>query len=131
MSLKSIGCTNQDSFFDLKPLPGALSGVRALMRLGFDVHILTQPVAESAHSYSEKAQWVAVHFPELVNKVHMTQNKGLFVGHYLIDDNTKKWKEKFEANGGKFVHFEYHTRPQDRSKIWSEIVEFFKEEAKK
>jgi 5'(3')-deoxyribonucleotidase len=109
-------------FFKLKPLPGALAGVRALMRLGYDIHILTQPVAESAHSYSEKVQWISLHFPDLVSKVHMTQNKGLFVGDYLIDDNERKWKEKFEANGGKFIHFVHSNRH-----MWDYIVQQFKD----
>lgn len=115
-------------FYNLKPMEGSLSGVRALIRLGYDVHILTQPVAESAHSYSEKAAWIARHFPELVGKVHMTQNKGLFIGHYLVDDNEKKWKEKFEANGGKFVHFDCHS---DHRTVWENIVKFFEREISK
>jgi 5'(3')-deoxyribonucleotidase len=108
-------------FFGLKLIPGALSGVRALIRLGYDVHILTQPVAESAHSYSEKAQWIAIHFPELVSKIHMTQDKGRFLGDFLIDDNAAKWKEKFEKNGGKFIWFNHRDPDQ-----WSKIVNYFK-----
>lgn len=112
-------------FYNLKVIPGALSGVRGLIRLGYDVHILTQPVAESAHSYSEKVQWIGLHFPDLISKVHMTQNKGLFVGDYLVDDNEEKWKEKFEKNGGKFVRFDYRN-----PNMWSDIVKFFEEESK-
>lgn len=113
-------------FLDLDPVEGALSGVRTLIRMGYDVHILTQPLAESAHSYSEKAKWVGLHFPELVAKVHMTQDKGLFVGDYLIDDNANKWRQKFEANGGKFVHYGSPEFPN-----WEQVVKFFHEEFKK
>jgi 5'(3')-deoxyribonucleotidase len=115
-------------FLSLKPIEGALTGVRALIRLGYDVHILTQPLAESAHSYQEKVQWIGLHFPELIKKIHMTQDKGLFVGGYLIDDNDVKWKAKFEANGGKFIHFKYSKYHRS---IWCDIVEFFKAEAAK
>lgn len=111
-------------FFNLKPIKGSLSGVRALIRLGYDVHILTQPLAESAHSYSEKVQWVGLHFPDLVNKIHMTQDKGLFIGDYLIDDNAEKWKAKFEANGGTFIHIfgaEFFS--------WEYIVEYFQKKS--
>lgn len=109
-------------FLSLRPVEGAVSGVRALMRLGYDVHILTQPLAESSHSYMEKVQWIGLHFPELINKVHMTQNKGLFRGDYLIDDNAKKWKEKFEANGGKFI--EFNIKDPNHKAVWAEIVEY-------
>lgn len=110
-------------FLSLKPIEGALVAVRAIMRLGYDVQILSQPVAESAHSYSEKALWIGLHFPDLISKINLTQDKGNFVGGYLIDDNEKKWKEKFEANGGKFIHFDYHTG--NHSEKWSKIVDFF------
>lgn len=108
-------------FLNLKPVEGALHSVRALIRLGHDVHILTQPLAESAHSYSEKVQWVGKWFPELINKLHMSQNKGFFKGDYLIDDNEEKWKIPFEKNGGKFIHFD-HENP---GKSWKTIVEYF------
>lgn len=114
-------------FLSLKPIQGAFSAVRALIRMGYDVHILTQPVAESAHSYLEKVQWVGKYFPELINKIHMTQDKGLFLGGYLIDDNKNKWKDKFEANGGEFIHFEYFE--YRHKEMWECIIEFFKERA--
>lgn len=121
-------------FLSLKPVDGSLVAVRQLIALGYDVQILSQPVADSAHSYSEKVQWVALHFPELLHKVNLTQDKGLFKGDYLIDDNYFKWKEKFEANGGKFVHFMYnpgtHTQRSNRE-CWESIVEFFIEEVKR
>lgn len=109
-------------FLSLKPIDGALISVRAIMRLGFDVQILSQPVAESAHSYSEKIKWIGLHFPDLINKVNLSQDKGNFVGGYLIDDNEAKWKNKFEANGGKFISFNYKGNALEE---WSKIVDFF------
>lgn len=118
-------------FYGLKPVEGALSGVRAIMRLGYEVHILSRPVAESAHSYTEKAQWIGLYFPELINNVHFTQNKGLFKGDYLIDDDADKWEDVF---GGKFIHFEYNdsvrtdwSRPTNHF-VWESIIDFFKKE---
>lgn len=107
-------------FLNLKPIPGALSGVRALIRKGYDVQICSQPVAESAHSYSEKVQWIALWFPELITKVNFTQDKGIIKGDYLIDDNQPKWQAKFEALNGEytFVHFD-HKNPE---KNWESIV---------
>ena len=120
-------------FLDLRPVDGALVAVRALIRLGFDVQILSQPVAESAHSYIEKVQWIGLYFPELISKINLTQDKGLFKGHYLVDDNLPKWQAKFEANGGKFIHFPYthkHDRTAyDNRRRWEMIVNYFKEES--
>lgn len=95
-------------FLSLKPIPGALVAVRALSWMGYDVHILSKPVAISSHSYSEKVKWIGMWFPELINKINFSQNKGHFKGDYLIDDNMAEWKDKFEANGGEFIHFVYH-----------------------
>lgn len=114
-------------FFNLKPVDGALSGVRALIEMGWDVYILTQPVAESAHSYSEKVQWIGMWFPELIRKVNMVQDKGLVKGDFLIDDNEKKWKERFESNGGKFVHFRYNKDDREgNARHWRAIVGYFR-----
>lgn len=118
-------------FLSLKPVAGALVAVRKIIAMGYDVQILSQPVAESAHSYSEKVQWVCLHFPELYNKINLTQDKGLFKGDYLVDDNPVKWQNKFEANGGRFVHFPYnHGDPnrQSNAYMWECLVEFFKGE---
>lgn len=91
-------------FLNLEVKPGAQRTIQQLIRDGYNVQILTQPVSMSPISYTEKAQWIMKHFPTLGDKINMTQDKGNFMGAYLIDDNLK-WKEPFEANGGKFIHF--------------------------
>lgn len=119
-------------FLNLRPVDGALVAVRQIIRLGYDVHILSQPVAESPHSYSEKIQWIGKWFPELICKVNLTQYKGLFKGDYLIDDNADKWKNKWEEKGGTFVHFKYNStdpqKPMNRQ-VWDDIVEYFRKES--
>lgn len=107
-------------FRNLKPIPGSQVAVRQLIRMGFDVQILSQPVAESSHSYSEKAEWIGIYFPDLINKINLTQDKGNFVGDFLIDDNEPKWKTKFEANGGQFIHID---PKKDMRQEWKRIVE--------
>lgn len=119
-------------FLQLKPVEGALASVRALMRMGYDVHILSRPIAESPQSYTEKAQWVGMWFPDLINKLNLTQNKEFFKGDYLIDDDSELWQAKWEATGGKFVHFDYCEK-DDYSKapnfiVWANIVDFFRTE---
>jgi 5'(3')-deoxyribonucleotidase len=107
-------------FLNLDVKEGAQRAVQQLLRDGFDVHILTQPVAMSPISYTEKVQWVMKHFPSLSNKINMTQDKGLFVGEYLIDDSLK-WKEPFEKNGGVFIHFDLSI-PSEQ--MWDNVYEF-------
>jgi 5'(3')-deoxyribonucleotidase len=106
-------------FLSLKPMAGSHRAIRAILAMGYDVQILSQPVAQSAHSYSEKVQWIAMHFPELISKINLTQDKGLFVGHFLIDDNVPKWRDKFEANGGRFIYFNHE---EDHEQQWNNIV---------
>jgi 5'(3')-deoxyribonucleotidase len=121
-------------FFSLKPIDGSLVAVRQLIALGYDVQILSQPVADSAHSYYDKIRWIGCYFPELLHKINFTQDKGLFKGDYLIDDNINKWADKFEANGGRFIHFMYNpgTKTQFSNKeMWERIVNFFKAEVKR
>lgn len=116
----------QPGFFrDLKPIDGALVGIRKLIKLGYDVQILTQPVANSPHSYSEKVQWIGMWLPELLHKVNMVQDKGMVVGDYLIDDNLNKWKHRFERNGGKFIHFPYERHSKNHKAAWEIIVKNF------
>jgi 5'-nucleotidase len=120
----------QPGFFrDLKPIDGALVAVRKLIKLGFDVQILTQPVAQSPHSYSEKVQWIGMWLPELLDKINMVQDKGQVVGEFLIDDNLSKWKDKFETNGGRFIHFPYKRFSTSHKASWENIVRFFEEVA--
>ena len=112
-------------FLNLDPVPGAKAGVFQLEKMGFDVWVLSQPFSLLSESYAEKAQWIQMHFPQLVNKIILTQNKGLNVGDYLIDDNLEKWSEKFEQNGGKFIHFcygGYNNGGLDPEMLWRRIV---------
>lgn len=125
---------DKDFFLNLKPLPGAKGAVFELEKMGYDIYILSQPLAESPESYIEKAKWIQIHFPQLYKKIILTQNKGLCLGDYLIDDNAEKWKNKFEKNGGQFIDFPYggHRYAKcwalcpDPEKSWRDIVKYFK-----
>jgi 5'-nucleotidase len=124
-------------FLTLNPIPGAKAALFTIEKMGFDLWILSQPLAEIPESYIEKAQWVQLHFPHLYKKLILTQDKGLNFGHFLIDDNKKKWQEKFEQNGGKFIHFNYGgynlANPQDRQFFdpeaeWKKVINVLKQE---
>jgi 5'(3')-deoxyribonucleotidase len=103
----------------LKPLPGAIDYIRALIELkAYEVCICTQPVAGLPWSYSDKAEWIKQYMPDLEDKITMTQNKSKVLGDFLIDDNLK-WK----TFPGKFIHF----NPElDSKSQWKDIYNYFK-----
>lgn len=107
-------------FENLPLIEGALEYVRKIA-LKYDVYILTQPVMQSAHSYSEKVTWILKHFPELMGKIIMTQEKGLLArdGDVLIDDNGDKWAGPWKENDGYFFHFDTRKKPLDN---WNDIM---------
>lgn len=122
---------DKDFFLNLQPIPGAKGAIFELMKMGFDLWILTQPLVDSPESYTDKAKWIQLHFPQLYKKLIMTQDKSLHRGDFLIDDNDKKWREKFEKNGGRFIHFYYggynglDPLKWDPETEWRNIVKMF------
>lgn len=124
---------DKDFFINLEPIPGAKGALFELEKMGFDLYIISQPLAENPESYTDKAKWIQIHFPQLYRKIILTQNKGLCVADYLIDDNAHKWQIPFEKNGGTFVHFPYggHNYAQtwalqpDPEESWRKIVAYF------
>ena len=102
-------------FYHLAPLAGAIEAATQLLnRPDLDVYILTQPVAGTPHSYSDKAKWVEEHLPDFSKRLIMTQNKLLNKGDYLVDDSLK-WSD-FD---GKFIHFDYKG---DTVKEWDRVL---------
>ncbi len=107
----------KDTYFSkLKPFPGAIKAAMTLLNNPkLDVYILTQPVANSIKSYSEKADWVAEYLPAFSDRLIMTQDKLLNKGDVLVDDSLK-WS-KFE---GKFIHFDFKGNTVEE---WKRVVE--------
>lgn len=119
---------HQKGFFhNLSTTRDAHVHVRELIALSIqhkcELHILTQPVKNSAHSYSDKVTWIATHFPELIGHITMTQDKSLMSApdRYLIDDNEEKWKDRFEAHGGKFIKFDPVLVRRNPGLAWAEV----------
>jgi 5'(3')-deoxyribonucleotidase len=119
---------DKNFFLNLEPTKGSKRAVYILEKMGFDLWVLSQPFTPVPESYMEKALWIQRHFPLLTNKLILTQDKGLHVGDYLIDDNYKKWENKFK---GKFVHFQYggYNLPNSINPewLWEEILETLKQ----
>lgn len=110
----------KDGFFmELKPIEGSVEAIANIEQMGYDVRILTKPVYNRANSYSEKAQWIETHFPSLLQKINMTQDKTVFRGGYLVDDDFG-WMSGFNSNGGTFIHFD---TLNNHVKEWESVVE--------
>ena len=73
-------------FYNLKPLAGAMVGIKRLMEWGHDVVIASNHSGET-HIASQKVGWVGWYFPELSNNLMMGHRKDLLQGDVIIDDN--------------------------------------------
>jgi 5'-nucleotidase len=105
-------------FLNLPLIEGALVNVRRYAK-EYDVYILSQPVQESSHSYTEKVTWIHRYFPELSDKIILTQDKGLVAraGHILVDDNKEKWEGPWTKHHGIFFHFKPNKKPSHNWKV--------------
>lgn len=107
-------------FSGLAPLPNAIKVYQWLDdQENVDLYILTAPSVRNPSSYTEKRLWVEEHLGlEAAYKLIISPNKGLNLGHYLIDDYTEgKGQENFE---GKLLQFGSTEYPD-----WNSIHIFF------
>lgn len=101
-------------FRNLKPMPGAIEGIRALIaNPKLKVYIATKHTTKTDNSPSEKVAWIREHLPELLKKMFIVTDKLMLRGDYLIDDD-KRWKD-FK---GEFIWFD-KTNPE---KEWKRVV---------
>jgi 5'(3')-deoxyribonucleotidase len=106
----------REGFFqNLKPYKSALYAIAALMRSGkYDVYICTKPLATSLISYTEKAKSIAKHFPMLLDKIIMIQDKSMINADILIDDCKKNIKD-FKGEGILF-------NPKKPDESWDKVL---------
>jgi 5'-nucleotidase len=111
----------EGAYLNMRPIPGAIDGIREIMRMGFDVFIATKPPTGIAHAYADKAQWVFDHLPELAKKLIVTSEKGLLGdgNDYLIDD--RPHKAKCEDFAGTLLVFGKVT-------TWNDVLRFMRAE---
>lgn len=118
----------EKGFFENLPvINGASWAVRALIReRGVEnIFILTAPLHKNIWCYSEKAAWIAKHFPELINNIIISGHKELCSGlnRILIDDHLD-WEEKWEEKEGTFIHFDTKENILLEETKWEEIIRF-------
>jgi 5'(3')-deoxyribonucleotidase len=97
--------TTPGSYLAMKPIPGALSAIRLLIGLGFDVRIATKCPTGESHAYADKVDWVYKYIPELIKKITITHDKGELGdrGDFLCDD--RPHKANCEAFSGTLLRF--------------------------
>ena len=84
-------------FASLKPLPGAIEGVKKLAETE-DVWFLSRPSFKNTPSYTEKAEWIRQYFGyEMQKKLILAGNKALMMGDILIDDGDNANQEEFKG----------------------------------
>lgn len=108
-------------FSGLAPMQNAIEVFQWLANLdNVDLYILTAPSVRNPSSYTEKRLWVEEHLGmESAYKLIISPNKGLNLGHYLIDDYIEgKGQENFQ---GKLLQFGSSEYPD-----WKSIQEYFK-----
>ena len=85
-------------FEDMKPIKGSIDAFKELNKK-FDVYIVSAPPLKYRNAHNSKVQWVRDHLgKEFEEKIILTRNKGLLIGDFLIDDNSKgHGQEKFRG----------------------------------
>lgn len=107
------------AYLEMPAIPGAIEAVRSLIGMGFEVWLATKPPTGIPHAYSDKAQWVFNHLPELKRRIIITHDKGLLGddGDYLCDDRPHKANcENFKGELLSFVGG-YH---------WPQALDYFR-----
>ena len=103
-------------FHDLKPIEGAIEGVKWLMEF-YEVYFLSTPMWNVPMSFTGKRIWLEKHFGKLAEKrLILSHRKDLAIGDYLIDDRTKNGAGEFK---GEHIHFGTEKFPD-----WQSVLDY-------
>ena len=121
---KDPGKMHEPYFFETLPvIEGANWAVSRFIHSNKfnSINILTKPLKKRWYSYSEKVKWAWANFPELADRMILTQEKGLLAApnRILIDDTPREWQKPWEEKGGQFIHFNDRL---DHRQQWEAIV---------
>jgi 5'(3')-deoxyribonucleotidase len=87
-------------FANLEPIEGAIQAVKDLIDSNeYDPYVLSAPSTRNPLSYSEKREWIEVHFGyDFCERLILCPHKGLLKGDLLIDDNSEgRGQDLFEG----------------------------------
>lgn len=104
----------KEFFLNKKPIDLAIESFQFLNQ-HCDVYILSTPVWDNVHCWTEKRIWVEKHLGiESWKKLILSHNKGLNFGKLLIDDSTEHGVLEFT---GEHIHFGSTKYP-----TWKEVI---------
>lgn len=110
----------------MDPMPGAIEGVRALKRMGYDLYILSTAPWGNPSAWADKVTWITKNLDDVFHKkMIITHCKGLLAaqkGAYLIDDRTQHGASDFRDR-----HVQFGT---EKFPDWDTVVGYFRDETK-
>ncbi len=119
---------HEEGFFrDLAVLPGAVEVMQELYEK-HEVYIVST-ASEFKHSYRDKWEWLAEHFPFIhFSRIVFCGNKSIVTGDYMIDDKVGN----LAGFGGKGLLFDaldnHHDEEYQRVHNWAEIQAYFRQQ---
>lgn len=103
-------------YLDLELMLGAKESIQNLDSK-YEIAFVSAPSWDNPHSFTEKRIWIEKYFGQWGKKrMDLSFRKGLYMGHYLIDDRTK-------YGAGDFIgeHIMYGIEP---FKTWTEVENY-------
>lgn len=95
-------------FYHLEPVPGSLEAVKYIESCGHEVLFLTAPSTKNPHCWTEKADWIELHFGfDYLSKLIITERKELLwaPGRVLVDDYIEGKGQEHWNQEGSLIHF--------------------------
>lgn len=91
-------------FRNLAVMDGAKKAVASLLAdKNLEIYIGSKMTSKAPNCATEKMEWIAEHFPGLKKHMVLVCDKKLLRGDVLVDDDIKRWGQKFH---GQFIHFD-------------------------
>lgn len=109
----------QENFYaELELMPGAKQAIEELDSI-CEIAFVSAPSWDNPYSFTEKRLWIEKHFGQWGRKrMDLSFRKGLYMGHYLIDDRTK-------YGAGDFIG-EHIMFGSGSFKTWPSVVNYVK-----
>lgn len=144
---KIYGYLNRVGFFlGMRPIDGAVTGVKRLVDAGHDVVVATATPRNSRFAYEEKQQWLRDHMPFLdINGFCSVHRKELIAADVLFDDGAhnladfpgiavcmdrpwNKGEDLLDIRCGDWEEFWYHIRALSERDDYHKTISSFSQE---
>lgn len=112
-------------FRNLPPMPKAISGVRALVEMGYKVYIATSPPSNVLGVLVEKMGWIGEHLPEFKKRVVFVKNKRVLRRDGVLIDDAPSQLAIYTGLSLCFAHPYNEGSGDYRVQGWQEVLDFF------